>query len=1323
MKAKQAMSGILLGLLAVVTLSLASVSCTKPRGKSFVQTQGVDLDEIAKFDNAEFNLTTQEAIGKPSTTKADVAKISIKKEQNNSSDFQLVKYQTEAKLLKEVPFVGLPNHHYKIVYRLSEKYLKVYKVGPEKDIPTNERPFAEKFDGDLVGIPLVGYPITYYTVETVKNDIGENTSKVMEVQQSFKVRATHFRLRISEAKIFEALEKLDVFPANFFSGEWYFAETLIAAPEGNPDSLGSYFNIDQNLDEATRVKFIKKESFIKAVNVNIDERVKARTQKDDDINFASVMTVPARWKDYRLAKDGNDSDLRTEEYSERSWDQRSSVELDLENASTELLNFSDGQEVNLKLPNKLVLVEISDDYFSFTVQKHSNNTRVRFSFLRVGDRNYTPKVHFEKDSKRFGYFIAQKALITNYEVRRKEDLEKSWLLNRFNPKSKEIRFYFTSTSPPWARVMAEQAVQGWNWAFKQAGSPISIVLDTSKDVELGDIRYNAINLVETQVPGSYWGLGPSVQDPLTGEIISAIANIHLTPVKERVDAQITNYVRYKLGEADSHFIPGLAFLGTDDDQMRISEDKANSQLSVKSSTPLHFKSLKIIEMDEKKESSKKAKKIHFEATTKNKGREFNMMVSSKNIFADIERLCPEVLSYIDRVRSSMSASGKTYGSDQNQIQNECTKKLMVEKISSTLVHEMGHNFGLTHNFMGSADKDNFWPAEMTKTKDSVHTSSVMEYPAFDEDRLSFPGSYDIEAIRYGYADTVKLKDGNLLKLDTKKSIEDNLAGKEAKKFKFCRDEDVEMNVDPFCQRFDAGVTPEEVVRSLINNFNASYAMSNYRFDQIRLPSARTMGLRRLQTIFKPMRQIYDHWRVGINRILGGKNPYLTNFETAQEFEAFLLNATKTNAEFAEFYKQYRPAVKLIYGFFKQIAMLPSKYCVGMASDKSVDLIDFESMRQAVYFGTSAPVKSCKNPLMQSYAKENFKIDVLGELGYFLRSIKFDLSPEKSMDPNDVVGLYYERQFAEQLLTGRDNSSYYARLDFDFEPNFLDEPEFREDWIKTVRDRLIEGVQLSDFKNTQGFEKITGQRLKDDGKDIFFGRFKTERDIIIAMFDGLRQGLAVPKQEALSDERDEVFEGGTTANSQTIESAYLKRYLGPGQTLVISGRQASFSLDLYDKLSEIEASFEVEAADMTKLHDELSPWVTKSAADYDGTDFLKHYLGCKKIITDDNNYDYKRYTLSMMCDLIMLKGEKLEPKLKKNKITEENYENFGKTLNVNEIFGERKSKIAFTKENFEKQFSHWQEKLLTNSAYFQKYRSEYEEQKNMIIEIFKAYPSY
>ena len=100
-------------------------------------------------------------------------------------------------------------------------------------------------------------------------------------------------------------------------------------------------------------------------------------------------------------------------------------------------------------------------------------------------------------------------------------------------------------------------------------------------------------------------------------------------------------------------------------------------------------------------------------------------------------------------------------------QSKSPEELSLDVLAEFLVHEMGHNFGLRHNFKGSIDRDGH-PAD-------APSSTVMDYII----GMGKPGTYDVDAIRYGYG-----------------------TGAESTAYLYCTDEDVSQ--DPGCAQWDFG---------------------------------------------------------------------------------------------------------------------------------------------------------------------------------------------------------------------------------------------------------------------------------------------------------------------------------------------------------------------------------------------------------------------------------------------------------------------------------------------------------------------------------------
>lgn len=1071
--------------LKAILMTALIASCTKQRPEEFGQGQGSDLLSIADYQGHGFEVMTTEELSKTKVTSA--LELNDSQIPSNLDNMKLVKYESTSPLLSDVPFRGRAHNQYTFKYELTDKYLILNKVAPKELLPFQELTYATKISDNLYSVPMVGYPIQLIRVENILDGNGERTHRLSEFSAKNLDEATHFKIDKFNRVTFDAIKKNEIFPTTIFEGEWFYAATIVSASLKNATSIGRDISVDFESESVSRIKFIPTSNSVRAVNTNID----ANIDQNDTMNLQTAVEIPVKWVDFRVKKEGRNYDLKEEMLDDsnkdsRHWTQRKYAEINFANVKSILTESRSAMLEN---------VELSDDYLSFTVHYTDEQIKIKYA-LRKAHKAKEGRVYRKEDRKSLGLFTTTKHFINNHRFHRDEDFEKQVLMNHFMPElnsqtgRKEIRYFFSSNTPENMRQSGRRAITAWNDTFKAAGTDIDVILDESKTVSLGDLRYNIINIIDTKDGSGLLGYGPSIVDSESGEIISATTNIYANPFREGLISSIRNYIKFRLGYFKNSQISTI-----DSQEITIDSSSIDKWSSTLNSQLSKFES-KTKENELLKSSSivktlNEIKGINLKATAQVKtieqthfGQKCSYQTSNSDTVERIESVCKE---QIDNYVDELERAGITHNDQELSIIENCAEKLVEDNVVATLVHEMGHNFGMRHNFMASTDKENFIKNEDGKFL--AATSSTMDYSNGSVKELLKPALYDEEVIRFAYGNSITLKDGSTLKLDTTKSIAQQLSekGLERHPFKFCTDENI-GEFDPMCQRWDYGTNPLEVATSIINNFNASYEINGHRHDRAFGPSELAFTFAHLQRTLIPLKAIHDQWRYHLAEFVTKRNRYLESFDEAT-FREVLEQMKEDKGVHGKNYALYYEANVKAYEFLKNLLETPARYCAvkSTENDVQIDYIDFEKLRGDLFKSTQVTIKDCNDPLAISAMKDS-GFDYLKTVGHFVNSQKLSLDiADSDYDKSEVVGLKMLRRFAAIILGMRTTTFKQHAVD-QFEPNFLDNPIYKNEISNYLTSRIVNGISETDSK---------------------ISMFESEKDILSFAYEMFTDGIMIP----------------------------------------------------------------------------------------------------------------------------------------------------------------------------------------------------------------------
>ena len=958
-----------------------------------------------------------------------------------------------AVLLKKVKKInGFPDTVYHVLPRLLGDYLVLYLAGEPEMIPYDQDFVAIEL-GELKAAPLVGYPIKFCVPEKFKTDYDEETDLHVAQCKGVPLTAAEYVFLDAQERPFEYKSKYDLYPADFFKGKWFYRRTVIRTSEDKVTAVGH-----QPFEPAELVTFEKTSDGLKLVDAG-GEELKAKDRK------AASLLLEVDWKEYEMDRDSE----RFKSFGEKENDRKKNVErshFKIKFEKLKLWGFS-------KEETEIKTVFISDDYFSFNLEVHGKAQTpftVKFAFKKEEENpDYPQKQWFEKDSNEFFpvFFVKRKYYKDILAPDTQEETEKFYRITRFDPRKEEIKWYFSKQSPEdpedqWILDLGRQAIEVVNQEFREAGKhshrKIRITLaEDNERKELGDIRWNILNLIVTESAQSgLLGYAPNVSHPITGEVLSATANVWVTQILKQYVYTLKEYIRFSIYPPTWKWKP--SFPGVSD----------------------------------------------FLVETINK------------ICPDVDKFIKrEYKGPLFDFHSKFHIKAENFDEEeQAALLGKCAKDLAKPYIVQVLVHEIRHGLGYRHIFSGSADKGNYYTDydEMKRIfGDSAlfeasgypntlpKSASLMDYLVLDKPFLSVSGKCDIQATRFLYFDQVGLKDEKGF-VDTSSGDKSILQAAEKQKIntkhiKQCHvcggrpgaDEDED---DLLCRQSDHGSSPKEVV---YYHIEAAYRRvhNTRRYDRGKDKPPGTPGIAKVAAELQAFGKEWQRLRNNLLDSFAGsrdssRRTSIWHYSSliSEDVDAYtdvIQKEAEENALFRSYYEVRQP----IFDFFKELFFFPVKHCIyqkregyqAVSLDVIITELEHDSEqnerleREQNEVQKSKPrdiVMNCQSPVVTAWADKNNMGPFVTEVGYFGRGRPYFVKLEDG-DVVDEQTLFSAWHTTMDILAFRDAmmDPRHRKAITQQEFSILEEPNFRAEFFQGVTDYFTKGLDLNPYINREG----------------------------------------------------------------------------------------------------------------------------------------------------------------------------------------------------------------------------------------------------------------
>ncbi len=739
------------------------------------------------------------------------------------------------------------------------------------------------------------------------------------------------------------------------------------------------------------------------------------------------------------------------------------------------------------MTNDIECVETLDYLSDLTSSIVSNYSLVKLSTMST--QGYKVLNYPRTDERIFGFFKSERAYTDVDNVSRIN--QEVHLLNRWGPRSEIVYYLSDEFNKPENELLKKAAyttVIRVNDGLAIAKVPFRLRLEDPRGINTGDMRYNMIILVEDPVAGLL-GYGPSVVHPRTGEILTGRVAIYPGNIKQLVQRTYQEIREERQKKALPKGVQGKVVDKEGDHERAplgesVLADRGSSSLEKGENALRNFLrnwkeptggSLPTqsgqLDFDKKVGGTEKqGTQDGGLSLTEDKRKELEKFMNSSVFLSEkydpknddlpmgldpIDMLMSQRHSCLLRLQEAgmggfelssidpgiIEALNEKFGSGELRAWEKLSASekqfvldlMMPESFAGILIHELGHNLGLRHNFDGSEDKENFYTKKEFARKDIdyvVQSSSVMEYLG-GLHGLPIFGKYDIAALRFGYRRELTKADGTILRLQGTLEEEEEKAARnkkdlELRKFKYCTDEGVGLNAG--CKRFDSGTTYSEIADGLIQRYDAFIKRNAYR---------------RSRAYFSLHNSV--DYAMAVNGLFYDLRTFMEVSERVKYLSGIPYNDTKWVND--EFLVDLRQAAAKAGKFLKGVLETPDQTCIVGSLINPSDTPDIDLFSKLKIITKQKKAMHCSEldfskllpPFNQSVA--------LGEVGRPFNDVKsLDLENWR-LDQIDVRGSWIDKTLAAKYLFARrfqETAKQRRDLFDEHTDSFMDLPELRED---------------------------------------------------------------------------------------------------------------------------------------------------------------------------------------------------------------------------------------------------------------------------------------